>query len=301
MGWVVTLGGFDLSRELVQLPTGLQRGLHGLFIAGLAITLAIVAMRAADAVFEEIAVPWAERRKPKLPIQVLQVGRVAVKMAAGAVAMVTVMQRAGFDVWSIITGLGIGGVAMALAAQQTLGNWFGSLQIMTDQPFGVGDWIRVGGQFGRVTEIGLRSTRLQNTAGVQMIIPNKQVAEAIVENHIAEQGQVREFLIAVPYEIGAARLREVCAAIEAILRGQATVHPEYQVSVWHFGDSAIQLRVIYRVPQPERFGDTSHAVNLAIYELFERHGWKFAYPTQTVHLSSEAKPAAKPEGPSALP
>jgi small-conductance mechanosensitive channel len=55
------------------------------------------------------------------------------------------------------------------------------------------------------------------------------------------------------------------------------------------------------VPQPERFGDTSHAVNLAIYELFERHGWKFAYPTQTVHLSSEAKPAAKPEGPSALP
>ena len=290
IGLFITLVAAEIAIGLLSLPPQVELSANALTLAAIALTVALLLMRVIDVVFEEMLDPWAQRQQPPVNVQVLHVGQVALKIVAGTVAMVTVLQRTGFDVWSVITGLGIGGMAMALAAQQTLGNWFGGVQVMTDRPFQVGDWIRIDSHFGRVVHIGMRSTRIQNTAGLTFVIPNKHIAEAAIENHMAPQGQVREFMLALPYDTDATRLEELCAAIRELLGQIPLVHPEVSVVVWNFADWSIQLRVIYRATDANLFGPIAHEVNVAIKRLFDAQGIKFAFPTRTVYLPDGVSP-----------
>lgn len=285
IGLTVTLAALAMAIDLLTLPPKLGIAATGVVLAAIALTVAVLLMRTIDVLFEEVLEPWAQRQQPPVNVQVLHVGQVALKIVAGTVAMVTVLQRTGFDVWSVITGLGIGGMAVALAAQQTLGNWFGGMQVMTDRPFQVGDWIRIDHYFGRVLHIGMRSTRLQNTAGLTFVIPNKHIAETTIENHMAPQGQVREFLLALPYDTPAERLEQICAELQALLLQHSGVHGDVSVLVWSFGDWAIQLRVIYRVPDALLYGQVAHEVNLAIKRHLDRLGQPLAFPTRTVVMA----------------
>lgn len=287
----VLLASLAIAVDLLTLPAKVNVIAHGAVLSAIALTIAVLLMRVVDVFFEEVLEPWAQRQNPPVNVQVLHVGQVTLKIVAGTVAMVTVLQRTGFDVWSVITGLGIGGMAVALAAQQTLGNWFGGMQVMTDRPFQVGDWIRIDGNFGRVLQIGMRSTRMQNTAGLTFVIPNKHIAETTIENHMAPQGQVREFLLGLPYETPAARLDQICAEIRVLLMEHPQVHSDVSVLVWNFGDWAVQLRVIYRVPDAQFYGPVAHDVNLAIKKRLEELGQPIAFPTRTLHVASVPAPA----------
>lgn len=294
IGLILTAVSMEVAVGMLTLTPKVAVVAHGAVLSGLALTVALLLMRVIDVVFEEVLDPWAQRQQPPINVQVLHVGQVALKIVAGTVAMVTVLQKTGFDVWSVITGLGIGGMAMALAAQQTLGNWFGGMQVMTDRPFQVGDWIRIDSYFGRVLHIGMRSTRMQNTAGLTFIIPNKHIAEATIENHMAPQGQVREFLLALPYDTSAARLEQLCDGVRELLGHIPLVHPEVSVLVWNYADWSIQVRVIYRVTDANHFGPVAHEVNIAIKRVFEAEGVKFAFPTRTVLLPDHAPVPAPP-------
>ena len=123
----------------------------------------------------------------------LHFARGLVKALAVLLLFLATLQRAGVDVASLLAGLGIGGLAVALAAQETLGNLLGCLQLMTDRPFSVGDWVTFDGKLARVTAIGLRSTRLQLVTGARLIVPNKKAAEGLIENHSHPEGLVREY------------------------------------------------------------------------------------------------------------
>ncbi len=280
----VLFGCAYFAMQLLVLPSLAVKIVGGTFLGALAVTAALILMRVIDVLFENLAEPWALRHEPPVNVQVIHVARVTSKIVGGTLVMVFVLQRAGFDVWSVITGLGIGGVAVALAAQQTLGNIFGSLQVMTDQPFRVGDWIRVDQNFGRVIHIGMRSTRIATTAGQTFVVPNKHIAEATIENAVAPQGQVREFFLALPYDLDADRLQLACDLILQVLAETPGVHPDFLAHVWAFAEWSVQLRVIYRVPDLAGFSPIAHAVNLGIKRKFDEAGLVFAYPTRTVHL-----------------
>jgi MscS family membrane protein len=210
--------------------------------------------------------------------------RVSAKIVAALLLAVTVLQRAGFDVLSVVTGLGIGGLAVALAAQETLGNLLGSLQIMTDRPFSIGDYIKVDAHFGRVTDIGLRSTRLLQGNGIRTVIPNKKLAEATIENHSHPDGLVRDFMLSLAYESTPAQVQEAVDLVRAVLAAEARIHPEFSVLFVNFGDSALGVRVLYKVPDANVAGDVAHAVNLAIHAGFLQAGVKTAFPTRTVRV-----------------
>ncbi len=287
----VTFATADVALGLLTLPRNVTTAVDGVLLTCLAVAVALILMRLIDVAFEAWMAPWAQRQSPPVNVQALHVGRVAVKIVAGTVVMVTVLQRAGVDIWSVVTGLGIGGVAVALAAQQTLGNLFGSLQVMTDQPFQVGDWIRIDNCFGRVQHIGLRSTRLVTSAGQTYVVPNKHIAEATIENLVAPQGQVREFMLALPYDTPVERLELVCQLVLDALATTSGVHPDFTAHVWAFAESAIQIRVIYRVPDLTAFSAVAHVVNLAIKARFDQAGLVFAFPTRTVHLVGEGNTA----------
>lgn len=290
IGLTVLLVSLAVAVDLLTLPPKLAMAASGAVLSLIALTLAVLLMRVVDVFFEEVLEPWAQRQTPPVNVQVLHVGQVALKIIAGTVAMVTVLQRTGFDVWSVITGLGIGGMAVALAAQQTLGNWFGGMQVMTDRPFQVGDWIRIDSSFGRVLHIGMRSTRMQNTAGLTFVIPNKHIAETTIENHMAPQGQVREFLLNLPLDTPAVRLDQLCAELRVLLMEHPQVHSDVSVLVWNFSDWAVQLRVIYRVPDAPLYGQVAHEVNLAIKRRLEELGQAIAVPNRTLHVASLPPP-----------
>ena len=240
-----------------------------------------------DAVFDEWVLPWSQRQVPPISKQVIYFLRMTTKVVVATMLGMTALKRAGFDVMSVITGLGIGGLAVALAAQETLGNILGSVQIMTDRPFVAGDHIRVETFFGRVTEVGMRSTKLVTPAGVCVVIPNKRIAGAAIENFTQSHGRVHEFTLGLVYSSTTDQVRQATAILNEILREQPSIHLEGSVVFHSLTESALTLRVVY-VVDPDDFGPTLNAVNLAIHERFAAAGLQFAFPTRTLHVSDEA-------------
>lgn len=291
--YAVMFGCAHAALSLLVLPPLAVKLVGGGLLGALALSAALILMRVVDVLFEEWAQPWALSHDPPINVQVIHIARVSAKIVAGTLVMVAVLQRAGFDVWSVITGLGIGGVAVALAAQQTLGNLFGSLQVMTDQPFKVGDWIRIDQVFGRVQHIGLRSTRIGTTAGQTFVIPNKHIAEATIENLVSPLGQVQTILLPLPYDLPAERLQQACDLALAALAETPGVHPDHLAQVYSFGESAVHVRVIFRVPDLGGFSAVNHALLLNIKRQFDAAGLVFAYPTRTLHVAGAAADIAQ--------
>lgn len=292
-GVLLFFGSVHVALQILDLTDrGRRLGIDSLSIAA-AVTVGVMILRAIDVTYEELLVPWAGRQTPAVSVAVMNFARVSAKIVAALLLAVTVLQRAGFDVLSVVTGLGIGGLAVALAAQETLGNLLGSLQIMTDRPFSIGDYIKVDAHFGMVTDIGLRSTRLLQGNGIRTVIPNKKLAEATIENHSHPNGLVRDFMLSLAYGSTVAQVQAAVDLVRAVLAAEPRIHPESaSVLFVNFGESALGVRVLYKVPDVSQAGDVAHAVNLAIHAGFLEAGVKTAFPTRTVHVESgESRPS----------
>ncbi|MFZ4577313.1 MAG: mechanosensitive ion channel family protein [Myxococcota bacterium] len=287
MSLLFVFAGVHVCAGFLTLPDGVQRLAQNAAMVAIALTVAVIALRSIDALFDEWVLPWSQRQVPPISKQVIYFLRMTTKVVVATMLGMTALKRAGFDVMSVITGLGIGGLAVALAAQETLGNILGSVQIMTDRPFVAGDHIRVETFFGRVTEVGMRSTKLVTPAGVCVVIPNKRIAGAAIENFTQSHGRVHEFTLGLVYSSTTDQVRQATAILNDILREQTSIHMEGSVVFHSLTESALTLRVIY-VVDPDDFGPTLNAVNLAIHERFAAAGLQFAFPTRTLHVSDEA-------------
>ena len=288
---MVMLFAIHIVLQLFQLPDGTRR----LLIDGLAIAAAWLITRMLlawiDAFFTYFLQPLRRRKHANLDPQVVEFARKFSRIAVVIVALLTVMQTVGLNVMSLITGLGIGGLAVALAAQETLGNVLGSLQVMTDQPFSTGDFIRVDGMFGQVREVGLRSTKLLTPEGVRIIIPNHLIARAAIHNCSVYHGITETFDLGLTYDTSADRIEEAAAIVRRVVAAQPTTSEEVIVHMVGFGAFSLNLRVVYFHVDFEAVAPTRHAVNLAIKRAFDDAGLEFAFPTQTLHLSG-AQPGA---------
>lgn len=193
----------------------------------------------------------------------------------------------GVPVNSVLAGLGIGGIAIAFAAQKTFENFFGAVAIGVDQPLRVGDYVKVGDVQGDVEKIGLRSTRIRTLDRTIVTIPNGKLADAQVES-FAERDRFRlAATLALQYGTTAAQLREVLAGIEALLRAHPKIWPEtVVVRFLSFGESSLNVELMawFQTKQLAEFRDIRQEVLLGIMEVVEMAGTRFAYPTRTVHL-----------------
>lgn len=285
------LGALHVSVRILTMAEHWHRLATDAVMIGATFVLGIGVLRTIDVIYEEWMVPWADRQKPSVSVAVLNFARVTGKVVAVLVLAVAVLQRAGFDVVSVVTGLGIGGLAVALAAQETLGNLLGSMQIMTDRPFTLGDWVRVDGHFGRVTDIGLRSTRLQQANGVRIVMPNKKVAEAHVENHSYSSGLVRDFTLGLTFATTPAQMQQAVDIAKALLLATPGINADLAVNFVKFGDWSMDLRIVYHA-DPARAGDIAHEVNVGILAAFGKAGLQMAFPTRTLHVAPNAVVAA---------
>ncbi len=202
-------------------------------------------------------------------------------------SILVVFESLGFEVKTFLTGLGIGGLAFALAAQDTIANMFGSFVVVMDQPFYVGEFIRVAGFEGTVEEIGLRSTRLRTGQRTQIVIPNKTVASEVITNLTRMPQRRVDVAFGVTYDTPIDKLQAVLDDVRALLRSDPGVHQDLVVvSFSDFADSSLRVQVLYFTSDPDWQAHMAvrERVNIAILRAFAARGVSFAYPTSVMHL-----------------
>ncbi len=202
-------------------------------------------------------------------------------------AVLLTIQSLGYDVKAILAGLGIGGLAFALAAQDTLANIFGAIVVAVDQPFKVGETVRIGANIGTVEDIGLRSTRIRLIDKSLMVIPNKTVAAETITNLSRFTRRRVEQVIGVTYGTRPEALEGLVDEIRALIAAQPEVDgPGVMVFFRDFSPSSLDIWLVYEVPEPD-FQNSMRVrqrINLALMKLVAARGLSFAYPTQTIQL-----------------
>jgi len=201
-------------------------------------------------------------------------------LAVWTVALLMLLTNLGVQIMPLVAGLGIGGVAIALAVQNILGDLFASLSIALDKPFRVGDFLVLGEEKGTVEAIGIKSTRLRSLSGEQIILSNGDLLKSRVRNYGLLFERRMAFKVGIVYETERALVAEVPAIIEKAIRAQ----PKTRFDRAHFasfGESALLYEAVYTVLDAEynTAMDIQQAVNLALIDEFARRGIEFAYPT----------------------
>jgi MscS family membrane protein len=202
---------------------------------------------------------------------------------------VLILQNSGYNISGLLAGLGLGGLAVALALQPTLANVFAAVTLFVDRPFHVGDGVSVAGVAGSIESIGLRSTRIRTYEGTLVTIPNSAVVNAQIDNLQARPTRRTTFTIGVPYDTSSEKLKRAVA----ILRDVMEQHAGTETSRAHFksyGESALILDVAHwcKYLDYSQYLACIEEINFEIKWRFEDEGIEMAYPTQTVHLVERA-------------
>lgn len=192
---------------------------------------------------------------------------------------------------TIIAGLGLGGLAFALAAQDSIKNFFGSIMILLDKPFMVGDRIVVDGHDGPVEEVGFRSTKIRTLMGHVVTVPNEKMVSTTIQNIGRRPYIKRTMNLTVTYDTPPDKIEKAVEIISEILDNHEGMNPDFPPRVFfnEFNDWALNIVVIYWY-HPPKYWDYcafSQGVNLKIMRAFEEEGIEFAFPSQTVYLAND--------------
>jgi MscS family membrane protein len=209
------------------------------------------------------------------------------KVAVSILAAVVLVWASGGDVSTIMAGVGLGGIAIAFAAQKTLENLFGGVAIISDEPIRVGDFCRFADKLGSVEDIGLRSTRIRTLDRTILSIPNGQLSNMILENFTLRDRFLFNHRLGLRYETPPGQLRSILAEIRELLGAHPTVDPrDARVRLIQFGDSAfiIEVFVYLRGSDYLLFLETQEELLLAIMNVIVAGGSGFAYPSQTLYM-----------------
>ena len=202
-----------------------------------------------------------------------------------AIVLLLVLDNAGVEVTPLIASLGVGGIAVALAVQNILGDLFASLSIVLDKPFVIGDFLIVNDFLGSVEYIGLKTTRLRSLSGEQIVFSNADLLSSRIRNY----GRMYERRIVFSVGVTYGTPKEKLERIPRIIRELVEAQPKTRFDRSHFkgyGDSSLDFETVYYVLAPEynTYMDIQQAINLGIYERFGAEGLDFAFPTRTLHL-----------------
>jgi MscS family membrane protein len=226
---------------------------------------------------------------------VIPLGYRLAEITVAAIAVVTTLQELGYPVTSLVAGLGIGGLAVALAAQKTVEHVFGGVMLSVDQPMRVGDLVRVDDVVGYVEQIGLRSTAIRTLERSLVNFPNGKLADMKIECLQARDNLRLHCTLGLTYDATVAQLD----GLREALRSYITNHPKVwtgmpvRVHFVGFGESSLNLEVMawWQESDWDRFLELRHEVLLKIMRIIEDHGAKIAFPTRTLHM---VPPTGKP-------
>ncbi|WP_459615588.1 mechanosensitive ion channel family protein [Bordetella sp. 2513F-2] len=211
----------------------------------------------------------------------------AAKVLLWAVVLLAMLSNMGVNITAFVASLGVGGIAIALAVQNILGDLFASLSIAIDKPFEVGDFIVVGPLAGTVEHVGLKTTRIRSLGGEQIVMSNTGMLGATIQNYKRLQERRIVFQFGLTYDSTPEQLRQVPGIVEKIVRAQQQVRFD-RAHFKGFGESSLDFEVVYIVLDPgyNLYMDIQQAINLAMMEAFAELGVDFAFPSRTLYVAS---------------
>jgi MscS family membrane protein len=220
--------------------------------------------------------------------------RKAMRVTIAIVAVLLISENIlGANVKSLLLSAGVGGIAIALAAKETIANFFGSITIFADRPFQMGELVKIEGHFGPVEEVGFRSTRVRTLDGHLVTIPNSVIANSVVEN-VGQRPFIRRTSnITITYDSGHTKAKKAVEIIKEILAGVPEVNTDTEnpprVFFSDFNDCSLNIYMSYWVKPAEYwlYHEVNQRVNLEMMKRFEAEGIEFAFPTQTLYLKKD--------------
>lgn len=297
VGRLANAATWVVGADLIGLPLGVTSVLLVVlrFIAVLAGLLAVY--RVLDLVAGYFS-RRAKRRNRKSDSLVIPLATFTAKIVATLAGVIVAVAALGEELPStLLGGLGIGGVAIALASQETLSNFFGSLTLLFDRPFEVGDWVRIDALEGEVESLGFRSTKIRTGINSQVTVPNSKLAGANIDNW--GRRKYRRYLSKIGLEYGTPpdRIEAFCEGVRELIRRHPHTRKDYYAAYFNdFGPSSLDVLVVAYFEAPDWATELRerHRLLADIARLAESIGVSFAFPTQTLHLH-RGGPAAAPE------
>ncbi len=277
------LGVAEASLRVLTLTPHLERivnvaGIVLMAILGTLFAVALVRFGVMEYVRKQGEDPSRDR--------VLKAAGSLLNILAWGAGLLFMLDNLGFKITTVMAGLGIGGIAVALAAQAILGDLFSYFTILFDRPFEIGDYIVVGDHMGTIERFGIKTTRIAGLGGEQIIVSNKDLTDSRVRNFKRMTKRRAVFRLGVTYQTPAEKLREIPGIVADIFGGidGATLD---RVHFFSYGDFSLIYEIVYYVDGNDytKYMDIQQAANLRIYEEFEKRKIEFAYPTQTLYVN----------------
>jgi len=293
---LILVGGFFLAIVVLgvdgAIPPAVLNFLNTSYFVAIGVVIVWAVYRLADLFCDYLEKVLAKRHET-FDEQLVPLIRKSLKgfvLLVGSIAILSTFNILG-DIGSLFAGLGIGGLAVALAAQDALGNFFGSVALLSDKPFKVGDWIEVGDKVnGFVETVGLRSTTVRTWSKSLVTIPNKVLAGEIINNQSRMPKRRVQQTIGISYETTSKQLQELLDKLEVIIRDDEGTDPEYvMVRFTEFGAYSLEILIVYFTKSIRRAEHLAvkQRVNLKIMDSIKAMGLSIAFPTQTLYFEGD--------------
>ncbi len=284
---IVTIGVW-VGAFALTLNAAAEKFFDNVVLVLLTVTVTWFIIRLLDMLLTIYVAPLVSKSESKLDDQILPILRKSVKTVVGIMAVIVVLSNLGYDILSILAGLGIGGLALALAAQDAVKNVLGGLSIFWDKPFQIDDFIEIGSKSGTVKEVGLRSTRLGTVGGTTVVLPNSTVADTMIENYSTRTARRQVVTIGLTYDTTADRLDEAIAICDNTIKSVAgTRHEDIMIRFVNFGAFSLDLEIVYWVTDMSNWKMVIHAVNIGLKRNLDAAGLDMAFPTQTHYVINQ--------------
>lgn len=276
-------GSFYLSINILVLAPMLEKIIN---ILGVAVLTLFTARLITEIIGYGFKFYWSGRSKDASLERSLKGILGVVKVIVWGLAIVFFLDNLGFKISSVIAGLGIGGVAVALAAQAVLKDLFSYFSIIFDRPFEVGDFIIVGEYLGAVEYIGIKTTRIRSLGGEQLIFSNTDLTDSRVRNYKRMEKRRVVFRLGVTYQTPQDKLKQIPKIVENIIKNVKDTMFD-RAHFFSYGDFSLIFEVVYYVLGSDynKYMDTQQEINFGLKEELEKQGVEFAYPTQTIYVN----------------
>ena len=262
--------------------------------------LVLLGFRGVD-IFTNVLKRRAELTASRLDDQLVPITNTVLKVATLVIGMLFILGNLGVNVTSLVAGLGLGGLAVALAAQDTFRNLLGGVTIFADRPYQVGDWVVVGGIEGTVEYVGFRSSRVRTFYNSVVTVPNGRIVDSHVDNMGLRRWRRYKTTLGLDYHTTPDQVQAFVEGIRALIRANPGMRQDfYIIEFTEFGPSSLDIMVYCFIDAPDWNAElrTRHVLNLDIMRLAAELGVGFAFPTQTLHVASlPGQPAEVPEPP----
>jgi MscS family membrane protein len=278
-----------IGLDVFAWPPLVQKVLNKGFAVVVAVTVTYAVLKLVDLLMNYWHLRASADSDREFHEQIFPIIRKALKAFVVVVAAMVTLSNVGVDITAAIASLSIGGLAVGLAAQDTLANLFGAVAIFLDRPFRIGDRIKVESVEGMVETIGLRSTRVRNLDGHHVTIPNKLMGNAIITNVTRRPNIKTEMNLGLTYDTPVEKVKRATAILEEIFQANPKT-AELLITFNKFGDSALNILVVHvwnGTDAKTHFAEMQE-INLQIKARFEAEKIEFAYPSQTIFLKQEA-------------